>query len=226
MTAPISDQRNVSIVIAPLMLPLPSTSPAMAAPTTPTTMLSNMPCWASVRMIRLASQPQTPPTISQMIIPISVPPVCRSRPPFEGGGHLNITARDAQRLFRKRKDSSRNLVNRRGSTPGESRRLGSVALLALVLVAILLDARDPQARHAAAIDGALPAGEFLEAERVALAGLVDAEQAAGDGGDHLGLAADDPARGPGRRQRVERQRLPEGADDLGRANLLVLEHRY
>ena len=70
----------------------------------------------------------------------------------------------------------------------------SVALLALVLVAILLDARDAQARHAAAVDRALPAGELLEAERVALARFVDAQQAAGDRGDDLGLAANDPAR--------------------------------
>src|SRR3954453_16647966 len=103
-------------------------------------------------------------------------------------------------------------------------RRRSVAGLALVLVAILLDARDAPSRHAAAVNRALPAGELLEAERVALAGFVDAEQAARDGGDHFGLAADDPARGVGRRQRIERQRLAERSDDLGRSNLLVLEH--
>ena len=40
-----------------LMLPPPKIRPAMTAPTMPTTMFSMMPCWASVRMIRLASQP-------------------------------------------------------------------------------------------------------------------------------------------------------------------------
>ena len=39
----------------------------------------------------------------------------------------------------------------------------SVALLALVLIAVMLDASDPKARHAAAVDSALPAGELLEA---------------------------------------------------------------
>ena len=38
----------------------------------------------------------------------------------------------------------------------------------------MLDAGDAQARHARAVDRALPAGEFLEAEAVALARLVDA----------------------------------------------------
>ena len=99
----------------------------------------------------------------------------------------------------------------------------SVALLALVLVAVLLDPSDPQARHSAAVDRALPAREFLEAERIALAGFVDAEQAARDRGDDLGLAADDPARGVRRGKRVERQRLAERSDALGRRNLLVLE---
>ena len=35
----------------------------------------------------------------------------------------------------------------------------------------MLDSRDAQARHAAAVDRALPAGELLEAESVALARL-------------------------------------------------------
>jgi hypothetical protein len=56
-----------------------------------------------------------------------------------------------------------------------SRRVtkGSVTLLAFVNVAVMLDARDSQARHSAALDRALPAGEFLKAERVALARFVD-----------------------------------------------------
>src|SRR4051812_25546574 len=106
----------------------------------------------------------------------------------------------------------------------ELSRQRSVALLALVLVAILLDPSDPQARHSAAVDRALPAGEFLEAERVTLAGFVDAEQPAGHRGNDLGLAANDPPRRVSGRQRIERQRLTERSDDLGRANLLVLEH--
>jgi hypothetical protein len=52
----------------------------------------------------------------------------------------------------------------------------------------------------------------------------DAQQTAGDGGHHFGLATHDPARRPDRRQRLDGQRLAERSDDLGRTNLLVLEH--
>src|SRR6476469_8589250 len=101
---------------------------------------------------------------------------------------------------------------------------GSVALLTLILVAILLDPRHAKAGHSAAVHRALPAREFLEAERVALARVVDAQETARNCCDDLGLAADDPARRAGGRQRIERQRLAERSDDLGRTNLLVLEH--
>src|SRR6185437_502454 len=100
----------------------------------------------------------------------------------------------------------------------------SVALLALVLVAVLLDSGDPEAGHATAVDRALPAGELLEAQRIALAGVVDAQETARHCRNDLGLPADHPAGGVDRRQRVERQRLAERSDDLGRTNLLVLEH--
>src|SRR3546814_15482391 len=90
----------------------------------------------------------------------------------------------------------------------------------------MLDARDAQARHPAAVDRPLPACEFLEAEPVALARLVYGEQAAVDRGDDLGLAAHDPARRVGRRQRVQRQRFAERTDDLGGADFLVLDHTH
>jgi hypothetical protein len=41
--------------------------PASAAPTIPTTTLRKAPCCASVFMMRLAIQPMTPPTMSQMM---------------------------------------------------------------------------------------------------------------------------------------------------------------
>src|SRR3954471_22539699 len=90
----------------------------------------------------------------------------------------------------------------------------------------MLDAGDAQARHAGTIDRALPAGEFLETEAVALAGLIDADQAAIDRRHDLGLPAYHPA-GRGRiGQRIYGKRLAERADDLGRANFLVLDHSY
>src|ERR1700712_5692069 len=90
----------------------------------------------------------------------------------------------------------------------------------------MLDAGDAQARHAGTIDRALPAGKFLETEPVALAGLIDADQPAIDGGHDLGLPAHHPA-GRGRiGQRVDGERLAERADDLGGANFLILDHSY
>jgi len=100
----------------------------------------------------------------------------------------------------------------------------SVALLALVLVPILLDAGDAQARHSAAVDRALPASELLKAQRVTLASLIDRQKPARNGSNDLRLATDDPASGARGRQAIERQRLPERANDLSRANLLVLKN--
>src|SRR5688500_4560801 len=100
----------------------------------------------------------------------------------------------------------------------------SVTLLALVNVAIMLDPGDSQAGHAAAVNRALPAGEFLEAQRIALARFVDRQQAARDRGHDFGLAPNNPAVGLRRRQAVERQRLAERADYLGWPKFLVLEH--
>src|SRR3954470_5034674 len=109
----------------------------------------------------------------------------------------------------------------RGRGPGSS-----VTLLALIERLVMLDARDAQARHAGTIDRALPAGEFLETEPVTLAGLIDADQAAIDGGHDLGLPAHHPA-GRGRiGQRVVGERFAERTDDLGGANFLILDHSY
>ena len=71
--------------------------------------------------------------------------------------------------------------------------VGSIALLALVLVAVLLDPSDSQAWHSAAVDRALPAGEFLETEGVALAGFINAQEPTGDSGNNFRLATNDPA---------------------------------
>ncbi len=53
-----------------LIVPVPSngamTNPAIRAPTIPTTIFRKIPCWPSVFMTRLASQPSIPPTMSQI----------------------------------------------------------------------------------------------------------------------------------------------------------------
>src|SRR5438067_11898166 len=87
-------------------------------------------------------------------------------------------------------------------TLGYARR--SELLLALVQRFVVLDARDPETRHAGAVDGALPAGELLDGEAVAVARLVDGEETAVDGRHHLRLAAHHPPRARRRRQAGER----------------------
>src|SRR3546814_14828117 len=62
-------------------------------------------------------------------------------------------------------------------------------LLALVEVAIMLDARHAQSGHAAAVDRPLPAGKFLEGQPIAFARFVDGQEPAVDGRDALRLAA-------------------------------------
>jgi hypothetical protein len=42
------------------------------------------------------------------------------------------------------------------------------------------------------IDRELPGKEFINGQRVAAAGFLKGQQAPTDGGDHFGLAADDP----------------------------------
>ena len=86
--------------------------------------------------------------------------------------------------------------------------------MALVLVAIVLDAGDSQAGHAAAIDGTLPARKFLKAQRIALTGFLQAEKTPAHGGDDLGLSADNPATGVGWWQIGNRQGAAIGTDDI------------
>jgi hypothetical protein len=71
---------------------------------------------------------------------------------------------------------------------------------AVVSVSVVLDARGAQAGQTVLIDGELPAQEFLGGEGVSLAGFLQAEQSAPDGGDHFGLATDHPSPRGGRRK--------------------------
>ena len=69
------------VLIAPLVIGAPpingvTMNPASNAPTIPTTMFRMMPCWPSVRMIMLATQPISPPTTRSMIRPMFDPSIC------------------------------------------------------------------------------------------------------------------------------------------------------
>jgi len=72
ITAPISDDTRPMMLKSPLFtVPVPNSGamnqPPRNEPTIPTTILRMMPCWASRFMMRLATQPMMPPTISQMM---------------------------------------------------------------------------------------------------------------------------------------------------------------
>src|SRR5215468_10324578 len=97
-----------------------------------------------------------------------------------------------------------------GTRPGmASRRLRIVGLLA-----VLLDARGPQAGEPVLVDRILPGQELLDRQRVAAAGLLKRKQAATHGSHNLGLAPDDPALGAWRRQVGDRQRAAVRPDDV------------
>ncbi len=74
MIAPTSETRTDPMLMPSLMVPTPTIGemiqPPRNAPMMPTITFSRMPCCPSVRMIRLASQPTTPPTINQMRKPM------------------------------------------------------------------------------------------------------------------------------------------------------------
>src|SRR6478672_1303247 len=103
-----------------------------------------------------------------------------------------------------------------GSLPGRStcRLRGQTEV---GLAAIFLDAGGTQAGQAMLVDGPLPAQELIDRERVALAGFLEADQAAADRGDHLGLATNDPPFGILGRQIGDGQRTTVWADHISDA---------
>ena len=82
------------------------------------------------------------------------------------------------------------------------------------LLAILLDAGGPQSGKAVLIDGKLPGKEFVDGQRISAARLFEGEQAAANGGDNFGLAANHPPFGPGRGQVRDGERTAVGPDDV------------
>jgi len=72
MIAPTSETRSEPRLKSPwLMVPVPTRGeinhPPISAPTMPTTIFRSVPCCRSVPIMRLASQPRMPPTISHTI---------------------------------------------------------------------------------------------------------------------------------------------------------------
>src|SRR6187397_2284464 len=94
------------------------------------------------------------------------------------------------------------------------------------LLAVLLNPRRTQPGKAVLVDRVLPGEEFLDGERVAGAGLFQRQQSATDRGDHLCLAADDPALGRGRRQVRNGQRTAIWPDDILYPRAMGFGHWY
>jgi hypothetical protein len=90
--------------------------------------------------------------------------------------------------------------------------------------AVILDARGAKPRQAMALDGALPAQEFIDGQPVALASVFQAQQAATHGGNHFGLAANDPTLGAGWRQVGDGQRPAVGTDHITNARTERIGH--
>jgi len=84
----------------------------------------------------------------------------------------------------------------------------------LALDAVLLDARRAQARESMLVDRRLPAQEFFDCERIALAGFLKAQQPSSHGRHDFCFAADDPAPRRGRRKVGDRQRASVGAYNI------------
>jgi hypothetical protein len=77
--------------------------------------------------------------------------------------------------------------------------------LPVCLLPVLLDARGAQARQTMLVDGELPAQKLLSGQGVTLTRFFEAQETAANGGDNLGLAADNPATGAGRGKVGNRQ---------------------
>ena len=112
--------------------------------------------------------------------------------------------------------------------PGAAVLAANLPSAAAVETAIVLETCNPKPRQAMAIDQTLPRQEFLDRERIALTGFLEAEHASAYGSDDLGLASDHPTLGFRRRKLVERD---TGADfdepvviALGNGRLSAIGH--
>jgi hypothetical protein len=91
-------------------------------------------------------------------------------------------------------------------------------------LSVMLNACSAQTREAVLVDRELPAEEFLGRQRVALAGLIEAQETTANGGHHFGLAADHPSPCVGRRKIRNRQRATVRPDDIFCPRAMRLGH--
>lgn len=113
-----------------------------------------------------------------------------------------------------------------GQATDRSRQRDALGLARIRLAAIFLDAGGAQAGQAVLVDRPLPAQELVDRERVALTGLLEADQPAADRGDDLGLAANNPPLGIPGRQIGDGQGTAVGADHISDAGPIMISHGY
>jgi hypothetical protein len=82
------------------------------------------------------------------------------------------------------------------------------------LLAVLLDAGGAQSGQTVLVDGELPRQEFVDSQGITAAGFLEGQEAAANGCHNLGLTADNPPFGTGRREIRDRQRTAIWPDDV------------
>ena len=82
------------------------------------------------------------------------------------------------------------------------------------LLAVLLDAGGAQSGQTVLVDGELPGQEFVHSQGITAAGFLEGQEAAANGCHNLGLTADNPPFGTGRREIRDRQRTAIWPDDV------------
>src|ERR1700742_3824035 len=95
------------------------------------------------------------------------------------------------------------------------------AMPALPSIAALLYPCRAKPSPAETINRMLQGEEFFPRQRIALAGIIQAEKAAPHGRDNFGFAPNDPTPRRRRRQIGERQRRPIRADDIAHASFAL-----
>jgi hypothetical protein len=89
---------------------------------------------------------------------------------------------------------------------------------------VLLDPRRAKPGKAIFVDGSLPGQEFFDRQLIALAGFIEAEQTATDGGNDFRLAPDNPAPRIGWREIGNRKRAAVGPNNIFNARSYQIGH--
>ena len=109
----------------------------------------------------------------------------------------------------------------RAKPPSSEAAVGSITV-APKLLAVILQACGAQPWKAVLVDRTLPGQEFIDGQRVSLAGFLDAEETAAHSRYHFRLAPDDPTLGVPRGKIGDRERRPVRSDHVAPARSHLL----